>query len=129
MYGLQFGFWEKHSTELTLICLIKKMISSIERNEFITTLFLDLSKAFDMVGHQILLKNFFTKVSKVHRHYTKSQCNVHVGASRIIYVDESVKYRGTLLWNRLRDNVKNPPNFNIFNEHLVSFYVVHEYQL
>ena len=31
--------------------------------------------------------NFFTKVSNVHRHHTKSQWNFHVRASRTIYVD------------------------------------------
>ena len=40
---------------------------------------------------------------------------------RNIYVDKSVTYRGTLLWNQLRDNVKNSPNFNIFKEQVVSF--------
>ena len=65
--------------------------------------------------------NFFTKVSNVHRHHTRSQRNFHVRASRTICVDKSVKYRGTLLWNQLRDNVKNSPNFNIFKKQLVSF--------
>ena len=68
-----------------------------------------------------VVDNFFTKVSNVHRHHTRSQRNFHVRASRTIYVDKSVKYRGTLLWNQLRDNVKNSPNFNIFKKQLVSF--------
>ena len=54
--------------------------------------------------------NFFTKVSKVHRHHTRSQCNFHVRVLRTIYVDKSVKCKGTLLWNQLGDNVKNSPN-------------------
>ena len=65
--------------------------------------------------------NFFTKVSNVHGHHTRSQCNFHVRASCNIYVDRSVKYRGILLWNQLRDNFKNSPNFNIFKKQLVSF--------
>ena len=64
--------------------------------------------------------NFFTKVSNVHRHHTRSQCNFNVRASRTIHVDKSVKYRGTLLWNQLRYNVKKSPNFNIFKKQLVS---------
>ena len=65
--------------------------------------------------------NFFTEVSNVHRHNTRFQCNFHVRASRTIYIDKSVKYRGTLLWNQLRDKVKNSPNFNISKKQLVSF--------
>ena len=56
LYELQFGFREKHSTELVLICLIEKIISAIQRNEFTIAVFLDLSKALDMVDHQISLK-------------------------------------------------------------------------
>ena len=54
LYELQFGYREKHSTELAHIYLIEKMIS--ERNEFTIAVYLDLSKAFDMVDHQISLK-------------------------------------------------------------------------
>ena len=63
--------------------------------------------------------NFFIKVSNVHRHHTRFQRNFR--ASRTIYVDKSVKYRSTLLWNQLKDNVKNLPNFNIFKNQWVSF--------
>ena len=55
--------------------------------------------------------------------------SIHVRASRTIYVDKSVKYSGTLLWNQLRDNVKNSLNFNIFKKQLGSFNVVDECQL
>ena len=33
---------------------------------------------------------------------TSPKCNFHVRASRTIYVDTSVKCRGTLLWNQLK---------------------------
>ena len=67
--------------------------------------------------------NFFTKVCNIQRHHTRSQCNFHVRASHTNYVDKSVKYRGTLLWNQLRDNVKNSPNFNMFKKQLVFFFM------
>ena len=61
---------------------------------------------FNCVLSPDVFDNFFAKVSNVHWHHTRSQCNFHVRASRTIYVDKSVKYRGTLLWSQSRDSIK-----------------------
>ena len=138
LYELKFGFLKKKTFNrtCTYICLIEKIISAIERNEFTVAAFLDLAKSiYDMNKYSFgmfcykchfgllsdVFDNVFIKVSNFHRHHTRSQCNFHVRTSRVIYVDKSVKCRGTLLWNQLRDNVNNSPNFNIFKKQLVSF--------
>ena len=51
----QFGFRKHHSTEYALTLLYDKISAAIDNNEFTVGIFIDLSKAFDTVNHQILL--------------------------------------------------------------------------
>ena len=55
MFQYQFGFRQHHhSTYMALIILMDKLISALEERKFVLGLFLDLSKAFDTINHDIL---------------------------------------------------------------------------
>jgi len=54
LYKLQFGFRPEHSTCLALISLIDKITDALEKGDFVLGLFLDFSKAFDCINHEIL---------------------------------------------------------------------------
>ena len=51
----QFGFREKHSTTHALLSFIDKIARSIDSSRHTIGIFLDLSKAFDTINHNILL--------------------------------------------------------------------------
>ena len=55
-YCKQFGFQKEHSPEHAVLQLIEQINQSFEKNEFNLGVFVDLSKAFDTVDHQILFK-------------------------------------------------------------------------
>ena len=55
----QYGFRRKSSTNHAIIELVDKITKAIEKNEFTVGIFLDLSKAFDTVNHNILLKKLY----------------------------------------------------------------------
>ena len=51
----QYGFRKKSSTHVALLTFIDKVIEAIENGEYAIGVFLDFSKAFDTVDHEILL--------------------------------------------------------------------------
>ena len=51
----QFGFREKHSSYMALVTLVDRLSEALEKGETVIGLFLDFSKAFDTVDHEILL--------------------------------------------------------------------------
>ena len=60
MYALlnlnQFGFRKHHSTDLALVQLYDKVTEAMANNKHVIGIFMDLSKAFDTLDHEILLK-------------------------------------------------------------------------
>jgi exonuclease III len=56
LYPFQHGFRSGHSTVMSLLNIQDKVTQAIDNNEYSIGIFLDLSKAFDTVDHNILLK-------------------------------------------------------------------------
>ena len=51
----QYGFRKHHSTDLALLDIYNNISSSLDLNHHTIGIFLDLSKAFDTINHDILL--------------------------------------------------------------------------
>ena len=55
-YNHQYGFRKNHSTETAVLELIDRLKANLDENKIPVAVFLDLSKAFDTIDHNILLK-------------------------------------------------------------------------
>ena len=52
----QYGFRAKHSTYMVLLNIIDQISAEMDSKKYSIDIFLDLSKAFDTINHNILLK-------------------------------------------------------------------------
>ena len=94
---VNMDFEKKHSTEYTAIELVDRIMEKLDRNKVSFNIYIDLSKAFDMIDHNIilfklhyygirngalnLLKNYFTG-RKQYCHFKNndsSLLNIHKG--------------------------------------------------
>lgn len=55
LYKSQYGFRKLHSTELAALEFTDKIVANLEQGKLPLAIFLDLSKAFDTIDHNILL--------------------------------------------------------------------------
>lgn len=51
----QYGFRRKHSTYMAIMDMYDSISQAVDKNEFAVGIFIDLSKAFDTLNHDILL--------------------------------------------------------------------------
>ena len=56
LYRFQSGFWKNYSTNTCLLHLTDKITTGFAKGLFTGMVLIDLQKAFDTTGHQILLK-------------------------------------------------------------------------
>ena len=84
----QYGFQKLHSTEHAALELIDHAINEIEKKSCAATIFLDLSKAFDTIDHDILLKKLQyyglsnTELKWFHSYLTGRQQYVEIGDTK-----------------------------------------------
>ena len=56
LYKNQFGFRGYHSTDFAILSIIDKTQSAIDASDYSCGIFLDWSKTFDTINHQILIQ-------------------------------------------------------------------------
>ena len=59
LYNYQLGFRKNRSIQMALSILVDRIQQCISKKQYVIGTFIDLSKAFDLVNHKILLKKLY----------------------------------------------------------------------
>ena len=57
LYKYHFGFRKQHSTTMALTTVVTRILEALEKGDKAIGVFLDFSKAFGTLNHDILCKN------------------------------------------------------------------------
>ena len=68
------GFRKSHGTRNSLVVMLEKWKRALDKEEYVSTLFMDLSKAFDTINHDLLIAKleaygFFKEALKLMKSY------------------------------------------------------------
>ena len=59
LYEKQYVFRNKHSTYMAVLDFVKNISNAIDKDMYTAGIFMDLSKAFDTINHEILLNKMY----------------------------------------------------------------------
>jgi len=65
-----------------------------------------------------IFKNYFAFSNEIHRHNTRSTCNIYKPRVNTAYGQRAVTFKGVSLWNKLPDNLKQITSTSLFKQKL-----------
>jgi len=101
----QYGFRPEHSTYMALLRLIDKVSQKMDDKFYSVGIFLDLSKAFDTIGHSILLDKLYCYSVSAATHIAglKVTCRIFFNSPCIQYTLYAAQNEGKeVTWTEVR---------------------------
>ena len=113
------GFRKSHGTQNSLVVMLEKSKRVLDKGEYVSALFMDLSKAFDTINHDLLIAKlksygFSKEALTLIKSYLKNR-------KQKVQINNKFSSERDLIAGVLQGSIDGPLFFNFFINDLVFF--------
>ena len=113
------GFRKSHGTQNSLVVMLEKWKRALDKGEYVSALFMDLSKAFDTINHDLLIAKlkaygFSKEALKLMKSYLKNW-------KQKVQINNKFSSERDVIAEVLQGSIDVPLLFNFFVNDLVFF--------
>ena len=111
------GFRKSHGTQNSLVVMLEKGKRALDKGEYVSALFMDLSKAFDTINHDLLIAKlkaykFSKKALKLMKSYLQNR-------KQKVQINNKFSSERNVIAGVLQGSIDGPLLFNLFMDDLV----------
>ena len=119
------GFRKSQGTQHLLVTMFEKWKKAVDKGECVSALFLDLSKAFDTINHDLLLTKL--KVYEFSLNAQKLMLSYLSNRKKQIQINNKFSSESTEIARVPQGSIEEPLIFNLYMNNLVYFIQYYTY--
>ena len=113
------GFRKSHGTQHLLVTMLEKWKKAVDKGEYVSAVFMDLSRAFDTINHDLLLAKL--KAYGFSLNAVKLMCSYLKNRKQQVQINNKFSSKNIVIPRVPQGSIDGPLLFNLFINDLIFF--------